>query len=233
MEGHSKLNVSSTGCTTKYCVGEKLISYNTSGMRAIFSLMFWRVLDGDMSSAMIQNKENYNNKTSVFSLEFSHAMGLTMWAMYQGLAAILLINLLVALMNSTYMKVWQNVDMEWKFSRTFFQVQYLAPRTVFPPPFRWLYYFAKLGRWIRRQRGGKEQSSGKESQVEEYMDLVHKLILTKIQSDKETTVQDDFKDLKIDLRNIIEDGIKKEAEELHSRLDDRIIKELQTLSEKI
>ena len=28
------------------------------------------------------------------------------------------------------------------------QVQYLAPRATLPPPFRWVYYFAKIVRYI-------------------------------------------------------------------------------------
>ena len=71
-------------------------------------------------------------------------------------------------MNSTYLRVWENVDAEWKYSKCFFQVnfllstfqvnflhfiltltsdvqvQFLTPRAILPPPFRWFYYLARL-----------------------------------------------------------------------------------------
>merc|ERR1712113_753459 len=72
-----------------------------------------------------------------------------MWAMYQGLTVILLINILIAQMNSTYLRVWENVDAEWKYSKCFFQVQFLTPRSILPPPFRWFYYLARLVKYGR------------------------------------------------------------------------------------
>jgi hypothetical protein len=127
--------------------------------------MFRRVFDGDASTAMVQSNEEFNNETMIFSVQFSHMMGLTMWAIYQGLTAILLINILIALMNSTYMKVWKNLDVEWTFSKTFYnntfyQMQCLSPRAIFPPPFCWIYYFAKLARWCKERRGQGRQAGG-------------------------------------------------------------------------
>jgi hypothetical protein len=108
-------------CNTTYCFGDSTVKDN-KGMRGVLSQMFWRVFDGDASSAWVQPKEEFNNGTSVFSLEFSHLMGLSLWAMYQGITVVLLINILIALMHSTYVKVWENVDAEWKYSKSYFQV---------------------------------------------------------------------------------------------------------------
>ena len=70
-------------------------------------------------------------------------------------------------MNSTYLRVWENCDEEWKYSKCFFQVtifrgpmtimsimilthifglqvQFLTPRAILPPPFRWFYYLARV-----------------------------------------------------------------------------------------
>jgi transient receptor potential cation channel subfamily C protein 4 len=112
-----------TYCNTAYCIQDRTIKDN-EGMRGVLSQMFWRVFNGDASEAYVQPKEEFNkpNQTKVFSLEFSHLMGLSMWAMYQGITVILLINILIALMNSTYGKFSQNVDAEWKYSKSYFQV---------------------------------------------------------------------------------------------------------------
>merc|ERR1712080_99991 len=136
--------------------------------------MFWRVFDGEFSDAEVVHKEGIEGKS--FSLEFSHAMGLAMWALYQGLTVILLINILIALMNSTYMKVWENADMEWKYSKSFYQIQFLHPRAVFPPPFRWFYYFAKymrkIKKWLKKvnnQEGENQECMDQESKKVKYL----------------------------------------------------------------
>ena len=77
--------------------------------------------DGDGSDQRIQHKSALN-ATAEFSKEFSHPVGLSLWAMYQGIVVILLLNILIAMMNNTYMRIWANVDTEWKFAKTHFQV---------------------------------------------------------------------------------------------------------------
>ena len=49
---------------------------------------------------------------------------------------ILLINILIAMMNTTYTRVWEQADKEWKYSKTFYQVEFLEARAILPPPFR-------------------------------------------------------------------------------------------------
>ena len=105
------------------CIDNDKLTRN-QGFRGILSILFWTIFDGEV----IVNKDHpdYNNTTHTqgneFSLEFSHLMGLTIFAVYQGLSVILLINLLIAMMNSTYSILWDNADMEWKYSKTYFQV---------------------------------------------------------------------------------------------------------------
>ena len=85
-----------------YCIRDESIIEN-QGMRGMFSHIFWRVFDGDAKEdARVQNKTEYQrNESTVFSLEFSHFMGYSMWAMYQGLTVILLINILIAQVEMT------------------------------------------------------------------------------------------------------------------------------------
>ena len=53
-----------------------------------------------------------------FSLEFSHAAGIIIWMSYQIIMSVLMINILIAIMNTTYSEVWQSAESEWKFERT-------------------------------------------------------------------------------------------------------------------
>ena len=75
-----------------------------------------------------------------------------------------MLNILIAIKNNTYSEVWSSIDKEWRFSRTYYQVdftfsqkdflsfvslflpqaQFLLPQATFPPPFRWIFYIAKL-----------------------------------------------------------------------------------------
>merc|ERR1712004_114033 len=49
--------------------------------------MFWIVFDGDGSDQRIQHNSALN-ATAEFSKEFSHPVGLSLWAMYQGIVVI-------------------------------------------------------------------------------------------------------------------------------------------------
>ena len=57
-----------------------------------------------------------------FSLEFSHIMPMAFWGIYQVIVIILMLNLLIAIMNNRFNKVWATSDWEWKFSKSFYQV---------------------------------------------------------------------------------------------------------------
>merc|ERR1712243_215278 len=108
-----------------------------------------------------------------------------MWALYQGLTVILLINILIALMNSTYSQVLGNADVEWKYTRAFYHIQFLHPRGVFPPPFRWFYYFANIIWKLRNIRNNKVTNIETPQSGTEYYCLLKRLMKTKMHSDKE------------------------------------------------
>ena len=113
--------------TLYYIDSEKLTE--NKGFRGIISFLFWRIFDGDFSDAEVLVNKNHTmyNETQFsigkqFSLEFSHMTGLAFCAVYQGIMVILVINLLIAMMNTTYIKVWENADREWKFSKSYIEV---------------------------------------------------------------------------------------------------------------
>jgi len=181
-------------CNTKYCVEEKLVLDNET-MTGVLTKMFWIVFDGDGSDQRIQDRDALN-VTEEVSKEFSHPTGLGLWAMYQGIVVILLLNILIAMMNNTYMRIWANVDTEWKYSKSHYQVQqYLAPRAIMPPPFRWFYYFARIVkrvkemRCIRRCLGRRPSATISRGQNEEeekkraYLALMRKLVTMKLQNE--------------------------------------------------
>eukprot|EP00092_Neocalanus_flemingeri_P004977 GFUD01005353.1.p1 GENE.GFUD01005353.1~~GFUD01005353.1.p1 ORF type:complete len:895 (-),score=157.64 GFUD01005353.1:705-3389(-) len=215
----------------------KMKEENLAKVKGLFSAMFWRVFDpGEPDLASIVNATTLNGKdVDVLSLEFSHFMGLAFWAVYQAIIVILLINILIAMMNTTYTKVSEHADIEWKYSKSYYQVQFLAPRAVLPPPFRMFYYFSKLIRFLKRKCvsccGDKLQGYGQEdrgTRHKDYLKLLLKLVKTKQHSDYENSIQDDFRDLRQDIQNIVSDkqksvheeidGLKKKMDELMNEI---------------
>ena len=101
--------------------------------------MFWRLFapgEPDYATVLKCDGGNCTETANNISLEFSHTMGLVMWALFQGVTTIVLLNLLIAQMNSTYTRVWTQCDKIWKYSKSFYQVKFLDSRTSMPPPFK-------------------------------------------------------------------------------------------------
>ena len=82
--------------------------------------MFWLMFepDGPSSVQVVPSGEHQEN----WSYEFSHLIGLCVWGGYQVVVIILMLNVLISIMNTTYMAMWARADKEWKYSKTYFQV---------------------------------------------------------------------------------------------------------------
>ena len=141
--------------TTKYQLVE---DSDFKTMRGFLVSTVWRMLDADDPQA-VHVKETGSDED--FSYEFSHAAGIVIWLVYQIIMSVLMINILIAIMNTTYSEVWRSAESEWKFERTrylvsftqslnakkeFFplQAEFIAPRASLPSPLRPLYYVAKV-----------------------------------------------------------------------------------------
>ena len=127
--------------TGEYPANYTLSQDSLKSKQGLFDAMIWRML-GPEGPERVHIKR-YNNATDYdfecknvttgtflctnkdedrFSLEFSHLMGVAVWAVYQIIVVILLLNILIAIMNNTYARVWQSADKEWKFGKTYYQV---------------------------------------------------------------------------------------------------------------
>jgi hypothetical protein len=225
----------------------------------IFSTMFWRLLDpGQPTAAFIlrnktvdeynetmmkmfnindtNNLEDYqvkalNETIVVKSLEFSHLMGITLWAAYQFFVVIVFVNILIALMNTTYSKLTLEADTEWKYHTAVVYDSFLTPQSVLPPPLRIFYYLARL---INKLRGGRgEEVCDELADRETYHKLMTKLIRRKTQSDIEKTRDDNFADMRKDVRNTIQNEVVKKLENESQQLMGKIAKLTQTVSKLV
>ena len=87
--------------------------------RGLLSSLFWRII-ASSGPEFVNIKEKDSGED--FSMEFSHFMGLVLWGVYQIIIYVLMLNLLIAIMNTSYSDLWQNAQKEWKYSKSFFQV---------------------------------------------------------------------------------------------------------------
>ena len=73
----------------------------------------------------------------------------------------------------------------------------MAPREIFPAPFRWFYWIAKAVYNCKKRRSLEPVRQDKQK----YFLLLRELILNKQESEYETSYEDKFDDLKKDIVN--------------------------------
>jgi len=91
-------------------------AFNTT--RGLFTAFFWIILEPEHATNVMIIRDWGKGD---FSLEFSHFVGQAVWAVYQIIVVILLLNVLIAIMNTRYAEVWERAEKEWKYSKTYYQ----------------------------------------------------------------------------------------------------------------
>jgi hypothetical protein len=177
----------------------------------LFHRLLWNMFSAKDQAGM---QIKYKNKKA--SHRFSHSVILMGWALYQVIMAIIMINLLIAIMNNTFSEVWQTADKKWKYSRTYYQAQFLVDKSTFPPPFQWIYYFASL---VHRCKKSTRVQVEKADSKLKYLRLLKKLITIKQNKELEMTKEDSLrKDLKQDMKQEIQD-MKLEIQKILEKFD--------------
>jgi len=146
-----------------------LVENSLKTQRGLISSLFWAIIAS--GGPEVVNIKNINEDEKEFSLEFSHLMGLVLWGVYQIMIYVLMLNILIAVMNTSYSNLWQNVQVEWKFNKSHFLAKFWGPQEIFPVPFRWIYYIAKA---VYKSKGSKHTSPRDHMK---YYSLLRRLIL--------------------------------------------------------
>ena len=128
-------------------------------------------------------------------------------------------------MNTTYTKISQDSDIEWKYSKSFMYAQFLSTRAALPPPFRWFYYLALLVRWVKRRSQNHNVEKRNTLEKQKYFRLLTKLVKTKMQLDIEDSIEDDFDDLRKDFKNVVNNDVVKKLNILEKK-NEELTKEL-------
>ena len=85
----------------------------------------------------------------------SHHFGIYIWGFYQIFVVIIMLNLLISLMTTTFARIQRNADIEWKFTRASTWIHYFddsdavpVPFNLIPSPYNLLAFFRWLTNWI-------------------------------------------------------------------------------------
>ena len=104
--------------------GNYTVANESSTSERLFHTLFWRILNAEAEGPVSITKTSTGKKGTEkwVSYEFSHTVTMLMWGAYQITIAIVMVNLLIAMMCNTFSEVWKNADKNWKYSRTYYQV---------------------------------------------------------------------------------------------------------------
>ena len=97
-----------------------LIKKDLTTRKGLLDTLLWRIFYADGADKV--RIRPAGSEAEEFSWEFSHFMAIALWAVYQIVVSILMLNILIAIMNTTYSEFWKIRDKEWKYSKTYYQV---------------------------------------------------------------------------------------------------------------
>jgi len=178
----------------------------------LFHRLFWKILAADPNhSGVGLNKLNQTGNVTTPeatpSHDFAHVFILVAWAAYQIAICMLMINLLIAIMNDTFMEVRKNAPKNWKYSKSYYQGQFLKNKATFPSPFQWVYYIAYFVAKCKKCKIDRSKEKKEKKQEEKrgnYLKLMKNLIEIQQHIKLENTDKDKFADLRKDLKLDIE-----------------------------
>ncbi|BFZ24110.1 hypothetical protein BsWGS_27149 [Bradybaena similaris] len=98
------------------------------------------------------------NKLQIKSTQgFTKTVGEILFMIYHAMAIIVLLNMLIAMMSSSFQDIENHADMEWKFARSKLWMGYFDEGSTLPPPFNMIispksiYYLLV---WVKREMCG-------------------------------------------------------------------------------
>uniref|UniRef100_A0A8C7TFM4 Transient receptor potential cation channel, subfamily C, member 3 n=1 Tax=Oncorhynchus mykiss TaxID=8022 RepID=A0A8C7TFM4_ONCMY len=106
-----------------------------------FKTLFWSIFGlSEVSSVVLK----YNHK-------FIENIGYVLYGIYNVTMVVVLLNMLIAMINSSYQEIEDDADVEWKFARSKLWLSYFDNGKTLPPPFSIIptpKSFYHLIRWI-------------------------------------------------------------------------------------
>ena len=79
----------------------------------------------------------------------------------------------------------------------------VTPKATLPAPFNVFYYFARWVWLVKNECRSEHLNTTNNEKRRKYAELLDRLIKSKMHFEYEDSVQDDFNDLRLDVRNMI------------------------------
>lgn len=75
---------------------------------------------------------------------------MTLFGAFNITAVLVALNMLIAILNDSYVQITANLDAEWKLTRTRLWLNWISKKGVLPPPFNLLYLFVPIVSFFQR-----------------------------------------------------------------------------------
>ncbi|XP_013386770.1 short transient receptor potential channel 4 [Lingula anatina] len=103
-------------------------------LRNTLKTLFWTIF-GMVELSTADVVVGGENSTVTVKHYITESAGFIVFGLYHVIAIILLLNMLIAMLNSSYSQIENNLDLEWKFARSRLWMCYFEKGTTLPPPF--------------------------------------------------------------------------------------------------
>lgn len=125
-------------------------------LRNTFKSLFWAIFGfGEPDDADIivtwNTTQNDTSDTDHSEHYFTEGVGYGLWGLYHLVTVVVLLNMLIAMMAESYLRVQENADIEWKFACSTLWLTTLDSHMIVPPPFNLIpsmHRMAVMCRWI-------------------------------------------------------------------------------------
>ncbi|XP_070555678.1 short transient receptor potential channel 4-like [Ptychodera flava] len=116
---------------------------------------------------------------------FTENIGHILFAAYNVIAIVVLLNVLIAMMSNTYTRIEEDADMQWKFSRSSLWMSYYDETNTISPPFNvvptWRSFKYITKNMKNKLNGEKEERKRKKQSIfakkeKEYRDVIQQLV---------------------------------------------------------
>ncbi|XP_077991360.1 short transient receptor potential channel 4-like [Glandiceps talaboti] len=116
---------------------------------------------------------------------FTENVGRLLFAAYNILAIVVLLNVLIAMMSNTYTRIEEDADMQWKFSRSSLWMSFYDETNTIAPPFNFIPTLNSFKYVMKHMKsklnGGGEDRKRKKQNIflkkdKEYKDIVQQLV---------------------------------------------------------
>ncbi|XP_042237960.1 transient receptor potential protein-like isoform X2 [Homarus americanus] len=138
---------------------------------------------------------------------FTRFWAMLMFGSYSMINVIVLLNLLIAMMSTSYNMIYERSDTEWKFARTKLWLSYFEDGGTVPPPFNVIptvkSVLRLLGMGEKKMRGSLKEKSRNKSQ-QRHMNVMRLLVRRYIteqqrKADEKGVTEDDINEVKQDI----------------------------------